>query len=135
VADAKNTRLLPAVPVVDNVPLIVWRESKVRVATPAEAGAVTARLLNVFAPDIARLPAAVEVNETLLKVNPGDAAIPDGPLLPVIRIVEVPALKVRLVCDKAAIPVKVDVAVTVLAFKFNVLTLLPLRVNKTTVSA
>jgi hypothetical protein len=114
--------------------MVCWA-AKVRVTTPADAGPATDRLLNVFAPDIARLPAAVEVNETLLKVNPGDVEIPDGPLLPVIRIVEVPALKVRLVCDKAVIPVKVDVAVTVLAFKFNVLTLLPLRVNDTTVSA
>jgi hypothetical protein len=65
VAEAKNTRLLPAVPVVDRVPLIVCRELKVTVITPADAGAVTAKLLNVFGPAITRLPAVVEVNATL----------------------------------------------------------------------
>lgn len=49
-AVVKNTRLLPAVPVVDSVPLMVWRESKVTVVTPAAEVAVTAKLLNVFMP-------------------------------------------------------------------------------------
>lgn len=40
-------------PVVDSVPLMVCWSAKVTVATPADAGPVMARLLNVFAPVIA----------------------------------------------------------------------------------
>jgi hypothetical protein len=71
VADAKNTRLLPAVPVVDSVPLMVWRESKVTAVTPADAGPVTDKLLYVvFNPVLNgsvmdRVPAEVLVKDTL----------------------------------------------------------------------
>lgn len=61
----KNTRLLPAVPVVDSVPLMVWLESNVTVAVPADDGAVTVKLLYVFEPVTAFVPAVVEVKETL----------------------------------------------------------------------
>lgn len=60
----KNTRLLPAVPVVDSVPLMVCWESKVTVVTPAVDEAVTAKLLNVFAPVMLLVAAVVEVNAT-----------------------------------------------------------------------
>ena len=52
-------------PVVDSVPLMVVRESKVTVVTPADAGPVTDRLLNVFVPVIVFVPVAVLVNATL----------------------------------------------------------------------
>jgi hypothetical protein len=65
VADAKNTRLLPAVPVVDSVPLMVCWAAKVIVLTPADAGPVKDKLLNVFAPVIVRGPAVVDVNAAL----------------------------------------------------------------------
>ena len=51
-ADAKNTRLLPAVPVVDSVPLMVCWALKVTVFVPAADVAVTAKLLKVLEPVI-----------------------------------------------------------------------------------
>jgi len=65
VADAKNTRRLPAVPVVDSVPLMVCWAAKVTAVTPAADGAVTARLLYVLTPTIVFVPAVVDVNATL----------------------------------------------------------------------
>jgi hypothetical protein len=65
VNELNNTRRLPAVLVVDRVPFIVWRESKVISVTPADAEAVTDKLLNVFAPVIAAPPALVLVKATL----------------------------------------------------------------------
>jgi hypothetical protein len=44
---------------------MVWRESKVIGVTPADAEAVTDKLLNVFAPVIAAPPALVLVKATL----------------------------------------------------------------------
>lgn len=64
-ADAKNTRRLPAVPVVDRVPLIVCWALIARNTVPAEAGPTTERLLNVFVPLIEREPLAVDVKLTL----------------------------------------------------------------------
>ena len=61
----KNTRLLPAVPVVERVPLMVCWAAKVTVTTPADAGPVTAKLLKVFAPEMVFVPAVVEVKATL----------------------------------------------------------------------
>ena len=54
-------------PVVDSVPLMVCRESKVIPLTPAEDGAATERLLNVFAPVIVQLfvPLVVLVKDKL----------------------------------------------------------------------
>ena len=52
-------------PVVDRVPLMVCWESKVTVLTPAEAGPVAVRLLNVFTPVMARVAAEVPVKVTL----------------------------------------------------------------------
>ena len=52
VADAKNIRLLPAVPVVESVPLIVWFAANVTFLYPTTEEPVTDRLLNVFAPVI-----------------------------------------------------------------------------------
>jgi hypothetical protein len=71
VADAKNTRLLPAVPVVDSVPLMVCWAAKVRVTTPADAGPVTDKLLYVVFNPVPngsvmdRVPAEVLVKDTL----------------------------------------------------------------------
>ena len=48
VVPRNQTRRLPAVPVVERVPLMVWRESKVTWVTPAADGAVTVRLLKVL---------------------------------------------------------------------------------------
>ena len=64
-AVVKNTRLLPAVPVVDSVPLMVCWVLKVTVAKPAVDGAVTEKLLNVFTPVIVFVPALMLVNATL----------------------------------------------------------------------
>ena len=64
-----QTRLLPAVPVVDSVPLMVCWESKVTVTTPADAGPVTARLLNVLVLLIDLVPVVVEVKVTLLNAK------------------------------------------------------------------
>lgn len=94
VAEAKNTRRLPAVPVVDRVPLMVCWESKVTVVTPAEDGAVTDRLLKVFAPLMLLVTVVVPVNATLLNVTP-PAKIPSVDAVPVKLIWLVPALKVR----------------------------------------
>ena len=52
-------------PVVDSVPLMVCWALKVTVVTPADDDPVTARLLNVFAPVIVRVPALVFVKERL----------------------------------------------------------------------
>ena len=93
-ADAKNTRLLPAVPVVDSVPLMVWRESKVTVVTPAEAGPVAVRLLKVFAPVMVLVTVVVPVNAKLLNVAPSEE-IPSVEAVPVKLIWLVPALKVK----------------------------------------
>ena len=63
---ARNQTLrLPAVPLVERVPLMVWRESKVTWATPAEDGAVMVRLLKVFTPEIVKVLAVVLVADTL----------------------------------------------------------------------
>ena len=61
----KNPRLLPAVPVVDSVPLMVCWAEKLSVLTPADAGPVTDRLLNVLTLLIALTPTAVLVKATL----------------------------------------------------------------------
>lgn len=60
-----QTRRLPAVPVVDRVPVMVWRESKATWVTPAEDGAVTVRLLKVFILLMTCVEALAEVNDTL----------------------------------------------------------------------
>jgi len=65
VEELNNTLWLPAVPVVDSVPLIVCWEKKMTVTTPADAGPVTDKLLKVFEPVMILFPAVVEVNETL----------------------------------------------------------------------
>ena len=52
-------------PVVERVPLMVWRESKVTWVTPAADGAVMARLLKVFTPWIAKDVTDVAVQDTL----------------------------------------------------------------------
>ena len=61
----KNTRLLPDVAVVDRVPLMVCWAAKLIVVKPAEDGAVTAKLLNVFVPVIDCEEPAEFVNEKL----------------------------------------------------------------------
>lgn len=50
VTPRNQTRRLPAVLVVDRVPLMVVRESKVTCRTPADDGAVMVRLLKVLTP-------------------------------------------------------------------------------------
>ena len=58
-ADAKSTRLLPAVEVVDKVPLMVCRALNVTVFVRAlndVNGPVTVKLLNVLAPVTAAVP-------------------------------------------------------------------------------
>ena len=121
-ADAKNTRLLPAVPVVDRVPLMVWRESKVNGTTPADAGPVTDRLLKVFElpPVIALVAATVEVKLTLLNVTPPLIVLIVAPC-PVRTIVDVPAFNVDAVANWKSIAVPTLVMVNVEAFKFKVL--------------
>ena len=52
-------------PVVDRVPVMVWRESKATWVTPAEDGAVTVRLLKVFILLMTCVEALAEVNDTL----------------------------------------------------------------------
>jgi hypothetical protein len=56
---------LPAVPVVDSVPLMVWRELKVTSVTPAVERAVMVKLLNVLIATIEFVPEVVLVNATL----------------------------------------------------------------------
>lgn len=63
---ARNQTLrLPAVPVVERVPLMVWRESKVTWVTPAADGAVIVRLLKVFIDWTKKVLAVVDVVDTL----------------------------------------------------------------------
>jgi hypothetical protein len=123
VVDAKNTRLLPAVPVVDSVPLMVCWESTERTATPADAGPVTARLLNLFAPTINRVPAAVDENKKFQNVNP---ACPTEivALVPEQTNCDVPALKVRLVNIEHSTALPLAVQVMVELFKFITLAVL-----------
>ncbi len=98
--------------------MVCWA-AKVTVLTPTDDGAVTAKLLNVFAPVTVRDPATVEVNETLLNVNPPEA-IPD--VEPVNLIWLVPALNVRLVIVPALnAPADPAIQVMVDAFKLIVL--------------
>ena len=52
-------------PVVDRVPLMVVRESKVTWRTPAADGAVIVRLLNVFIERTSVPDAEVDINVTL----------------------------------------------------------------------
>jgi hypothetical protein len=65
VTPLNQTLRFPAVPVVERVPLMVWRESKVTWVTPAADGAVMARLLKVFTPWIAKDVTDVAVQDTL----------------------------------------------------------------------
>ena len=110
-------------PVVDSVPLMVWRDSKVTVTTPADAGPVMARLLNVFAPPINRVPAAVDENKKFQNVNPANPT-PIVALVPEQTNCDVPALKVRLVniVHSTALPLAVQVMVEL--FKFITLAVL-----------
>jgi hypothetical protein len=129
VADAKNTRLLPAVPVVDSVPLMVCWALKVTVVTPANDDPVTVRLLKVFAPVTVRNPASVEVNETLLKVKPV-AATEIEDVDAVKLSCEPPALKVKLVVVSAVN----DAVLTIDEFNVKALALAPLAEIDTTLS-
>ena len=52
-------------PVVERVPLMVWRESKVTWVTPAADGAVMARLLKVLIDWTEKVLAVVDVVDTL----------------------------------------------------------------------
>ena len=125
--DAKNTRRLPAVPVVDSVPLMVCWESKVTVVTPAVDGAVTEKLLNVFEPLTIRDPATVEVNEMLLNVKLAPAIPEIAALLP--TKVEVPALRVIPVEVKLKAFAAAIVAVMVLEPRLTDRVLVPVEAN------
>ena len=66
VSDAKNVRKADAVPAgTVNVPLMVWLALKVTAAIPAVVRPVNVRFVNVFAPVIVIVAAAVLVKETL----------------------------------------------------------------------
>lgn len=70
--------------------MVCW-ESKVTMLTPAEAGPVTAKLLNVFALVTLRVPVPVPAKVKLLYVNPAPANVFD----PFTTIVDVPAFNVK----------------------------------------
>ena len=113
-------------PVVDSVPLIICGLDIVMFFTPAEAGAATAKLLNVFVPPMLDAVVVVDVRDTLLNVRPSP---PDDPTImfppaAVITILEVPALSVMPVLVAAEIPPLVSVTVLLPRLIVRVLLLL-----------
>ena len=94
--------------------MMVFADAKETLVTPATLGAVTPKLLNVFAPVIARVRAVVLVKAMLLKVSPTPAKVVLGPLT---TIFEVPALNVKP--DVVTVKVEGVVRVKVLEPRFS----------------
>jgi hypothetical protein len=93
--DAKNLRKADAVPAFRVSVPMVWSALNVTDVMPTVPRPAKDRVLNVFAPVIVVIVAAVAVKLKLLNVKPPLERV--GLLPPVIEIVEVPALKVKLV--------------------------------------
>jgi hypothetical protein len=102
--------------------MVCW-DSMATAATPAEAGPVTARLLNLFAPPINRVPAAVDENKKFQNVNPANPTPIVAPV-PEQTNCDVPALKVRLVNIEHSTALPLAVQVMVELFKFITLAVL-----------